>query len=497
MKPADVSISSASDDGFKASSVLSTLNEDGSRRWLTPRLSPGRFLHGRRIVAYLLIALFVTLPLVRFHGFPLVLLDIPARRFHIFGRTFYPTDTLLLAVLLVMVFLTIFWLTALFGRVWCGWACPQTVYMEFVFRPLERLFEGAPGRRAKGWLQTSGYGKILKLASYLLISFGLAHVFLAYFVSWDLLSQWVFGSPWKHPLGFFVVAFVTAAMMFNFGYFREQVCLVACPYGRFQSVMLDRHSIIVRYDRGRGEPRRGSTVALPILESGPQQGDCIDCHMCVTTCPTGIDIRNGLQMECIGCAQCIDACDAVMEKTHKPKGLIRYSSQAAMSGAKFKFLRPRVVLYPAVLGALAGLFTIVLSGTSIADVTILRGPGQPFTALADGLVENNLRIKIINRTAAAADFTAEVQGVEGARIGDGSGSLRVDAGQIYAEPFPLFVPRGEIKHGKRDVFIIIRGPEQFERRIPFTALGPAGDHKQEEKSEHKDGETREHERSDH
>jgi len=485
---------SAEDGGAtRAGSVLSTLNEDGSRRWLRPRVSPGKFLSARRMVAYSLIAIFLLLPLVRVGGFPLVLLDIPARRFHILGQTFFPTDTLLLALLVVMVFLTIFWLTALFGRVWCGWACPQTVYMEFLFRPLERFFEGAPGRKPKGWIQNSGIRKPLKLATYLACSLALAHVFLAYFVSWDLLRQWVIGAPSEHPLGFGVVMLVTAGMMFNFGYFREQVCLVACPYGRFQSVMLDRHSITVRYDRGRGEPRapfkgREATVALPVLGTGASAGDCIDCHMCVTTCPTGIDIRKGLQMECVGCAQCIDACDTVMTKVKRPTGLIRYSSLASMSGERFRVLRPRVVLYPIVLMLLAGLFAYTLSNTGVADVTVLRGPGQPFTVMPSGDVENSLRLKLVNRTSKAAEFRIEVDGADGARIGADSVRL-LEPGQTETSPLAVLLPRDAFEHGRKQIRIVVRGPEQFERRVPYVALGPS------EKPDRKPSE--EHERDKH
>lgn len=457
--------------------MLSTLNEDGSRRWLKPRVSPGKFLSGRRVVAYALISLFVALPLIPVRGFPLILLDIPARRFHILGQTFFPTDTLLLALLAVMAFLTIFWLTALFGRVWCGWACPQTVYMEFVFRPLERLFEGAPGRKPKGILQNSGIRKPLKFVTYLVFSLALAHVFLAYFVSWDLLRQWVTGSPAAHPLGFGVVVTVTAAMMFNFGYFREQVCLVACPYGRLQSVMLDRHSVTVRYDRERGEPRSAmrAPVALPVLSAAPEDpGDCIDCRMCVTTCPTGIDIRNGLQMECVGCAQCIDACDTVMRKVKRPTGLIRYSSQAAMNGERFRLLRPRVVLYPTVLVLLAGLFIFTLAHTGIADVMVLRGPGQPFTVLPGGEVENNLRLKLVNRTAQPADFSVRVEGVPGARLATNE-TIRVEGGKTETSSLVVSLPRGSFERGRRRIAIIVSGPAGFERREAYIALGPAAE----------------------
>ena len=287
--------------------VLSTLEADGSRRWLKPKLSKGALLLKRRILAYVLIAIFTLVPFIKIAGKPLVLLDITARRFTILGFTFLPTDTVLLAIFMVGLLLSVFLFTALFGRVWCGWACPQTVYMEFLFRPIERLFEGTVGR--------GGYKKkvapwrtALKYVVYFILCVYLANTFLAYFIGVDRLSEWVTQSPFRHPVPFAVMAFVTFAMMVDFCYFREQLCLIACPYGRFQSVLLDQNSLIVAYDKNRGEPRgklrkkkKDQAEALPII------GDCIDCGNCVTTCPTGIDIRKGLQMECINCTQCIDA----------------------------------------------------------------------------------------------------------------------------------------------------------------------------------------------
>lgn len=479
--------------GISASSVLSTMNDDGSRRWLKPRVSLGRFLRSRRAVAYSLIAIFAGAPFVRIYGRPLLLIDIAAREFHILGSTFYPTDTLLMALLLVGAFLTIFWVTALLGRVWCGWACPQTVYMEFLFRPIERFFEGAPGRTKKG-IAKSKMAKPLKWISYFAASAVIAHLFLAYFVPWETLRHWMFGSPGAHPAGFLVVLAVTLAMTFDFGYFREQVCLVACPYGRFQSVMLDRHSLIIRYDRKRGEPRghkragKTATVSLPVLAASPatapvtaaaaiglpEVGDCVDCKACVTTCPTGIDIRNGLQMECIGCAQCIDACDAVMDKLQRPRGLIRYSSQAAMEGKKFKLIRPRVMLYPTVITVLAALFAFVLLNTGLADVTVMRGLGQPFTVLAEGNVRNTVRVKIANRLREPAKFTITAEGVEGAVLKSEYSTIVVPAGQMQTVPVEIDAPAASFRSGKANVMLVVSGPEKFVMRRPFTLLGPAG-----------------------
>ncbi len=246
--------------------VLSTLNEDGSRRWLRPKLSVGAFFRKRRVVAYALMVVFFLIPYLRMNGRPLVLLDVPHRQFTLFGYTFLPTDTLLFMLLLISIAIGIFLLTALFGRVWCGWACPQTVYMEFLFRPIERFFEGGrSGSMALDKRPGLHPRRLAKNAVYVLLALFLAHTFLAYFVGIDQLVQWVRQSPFEHPTSFLIMAGTTAAIFFDFGWFREQTCLVACPYGRLQSVLLDRQSVIVGYDVLRGEPRTHKVKDHPRL----------------------------------------------------------------------------------------------------------------------------------------------------------------------------------------------------------------------------------------
>ncbi len=496
--------------------VLSTLNRDGSRRWLCPKPSPGRFLTARRVVAWGLIALFVALPFIKINGYPALLLDLPNRRFHVLGLTLLPTDTLLLALFMVGVFVMVFFLTALFGRVWCGWGCPQTVYLEFVYRPLERLFEGTPGRAKKGFLQTSGTGSVLKYACYLLISFILAHVFLSYFVGVETLRVWMTRSPLEHPSSFLIVAGVTAAMMFDFSFFREQTCIVACPYGRLQSVMLDRQSLIVTYDKKRGEPRgrkkNGKTKAVDVslkvladagLGRAQRTGDCVDCKMCVVTCPTGIDIRDGLQMECIGCAQCIDACDHVMTKLGRPKGLIRYSSQAAVEGEKPKMARPRVLIYPTILTIVATLFVLVLAGKGVADMTVVRGMGAPFSVLDSGEVANNAKIKLVNRTDEPMTLGVSARGVRS----PGLAGLRVE---LESEDTPLtlapresrtvlarvIAPAAAFTAGVCEVRVVLtpeRGEGGGSREITglFRLLGPQGGAAARPKPAHEDDERHE------
>ncbi len=450
--------------------VLSTLDADGSRRWLKPKLSKGGLLMSRRIVAYLLIAVFTVTPFLKIAGKPLILLDIPKREFTLFGFTFLPTDTVLLAMFMVGLLLTVFLLTALFGRIWCGWACPQTVYMEFVYRPIERLFEGTAGRGGKSKKAVAGWRTIAKYAVYFLISIYLANTFLAYFIGVEQLGQWVRQSPFSHPVPFLIMAFVTCAMMFDFSVFREQLCIIACPYGRFQSVLLDQNSLIVAYDENRGEPRgkarkKKAGADLPVL------GDCVDCGNCVTTCPTGIDIRQGLQMECINCTQCIDACNLVMEKLGRAQNLIRYSSQAHDRGAKGGLLRPRTIIYPLLLTGIAIAFLTVLTNKKTFDAIIFREPGVPHTLADDGRVRNLLRLKLTNRVEEPRTFTITVTSPEGTSVEVSEADLSLGPREVQTFHIMVLAPRDVFVRGRADLELKVES-ETESRDLRYRLIGP-------------------------
>jgi cytochrome c oxidase accessory protein FixG len=468
--------------------VLATLNKDGSRRWINPKPSDGRYARARRAVGYGLIALFVALPWVKINGLQAVQLDLATRRFDILGHRFLPTDTVLLALLGLSVFVGLFLLTALLGRVWCGWGCPQTVYMELVFRPIERLLEGTPGRRATGWLKTSGAGRVLKYAIFVVLSFALANTFLAYFVGKPTLLTWLTQSPLEHFGPFTVVLVTTGLMLFNFGFFREQMCLVACPYGRFQSALLDKQSLIVAYDQARGEPRgraaRGAT--LPVLAgTSPalnKRGDCVDCGACVATCPTGIDIRKGLQMECINCAQCIDACDAVMTKLGRPTGLIGYYSQDRIEGRPPRVFRPRVLIYPAILTVLVTAFVLVLVNQSPSYIRLIRGMGRPYTQMDDGSIANPIKLHVINRHASAVAYDVQtLDGRSSVRLVDadtpggtaGTGALTLAPGESRSLTGFLSVPASAFVGGKYAASLRISDSSGFSRQFFFHMTGPA------------------------
>ncbi|MBK8996009.1 MAG: cytochrome c oxidase accessory protein CcoG [Myxococcales bacterium] len=446
--------------------VLPTLNADGTRRLIHPKLQPGRYWRARLLTGWGLIALFVALPFVNMNGKPVMLLDVPARQFHLFGSTFLATDGVLLMLLLLSIFVLIIWLTALLGRGWCGWACPQTVYMEFLFRPIERLFEGDRAKQiALDKQKGASLRRIAKNLVFALLSVLVANVFLAYFVGVERLSRWVTQSPLEHPTGFLVMAVTAGLVMLDFAWFREQMCTVACPYARLQSVLLDERSLVVAYDGARGEPRSKG-------KPKPGSGDCIDCNACVVTCPTGIDIREGLQLECIACTQCMDACDSIMDRIGKPRGLIRYSSQEAMETRKRpRYLRPRVLIYPVVLAGFVTALLVVASRIGGADVTILRGIGAPFVEQPDG-IQNQIRVKIENRTSDKQRYQILILDAPDAKLIAPENPLPVRAGSHESTSVFVIAPRESFHDGQRPVRFQITDESGFQKEVSYKLLGP-------------------------
>ncbi len=447
--------------------VLPTLNADGSRRRIHPRLYKGRLYTARLVTAWGLIALFVGLPFLRINGKPALLLDVAGREFSFFGRTFLATDGMLLMLLMITIFLSVIWLTALVGRAWCGWGCPQTVYMEFVFRPIERLFEGGRADQIKLDKQGLSLRRALKYPVFLVLSILVANVFLAYFVGVERLWQWMQESPAEHPVGFLVMGVTAALVMFDFAYFREQMCTVVCPYARLQSVLLDDRSLIVGYDKQRGEPRSKGKA-----QPGANAGDCIDCNACVVTCPTGIDIREGLQLECITCTQCIDACNSIMHKIGKPPGLIRYSSQTSLeTGARTRIARPRAFIYPVLIGVFASALVFFLMRGQSADVTLLRGIGAPYVVQGDG-IRNQLRVKIANRSPATHRYQLELVGATDIKLIAPENPLSVAAGTHETTTIFLVVPKASFVRGKRPLKLRVSDGAEFSTELDYQLLGP-------------------------
>ena len=452
-----------------AEDVLSTLQHDGRRRWLRPRLAAGRWWHRRRAVAYALMVVFVVIPHLRLHGNPLILLDIVAREFTVLGRTFYPTDSLVLALLILSGLLTVVLVTAIAGRAWCGWACPQTVYMEFLFRPIDRLFEGTRGKGGNPRGEVSAVRQVARLLVYVALCMFLAHTFLAYFVGTHRLAAWVRSSPVEHPAAFLVMAATTGLMLFDFLYFREQLCTIACPYGRLQSTMLDEQSLIVAYDHVRGEPRRkGKRIA------GGEAGNCVDCNQCVVVCPTGIDIRQGLQMECISCTQCIDACDSVMDRVGSPRGLIRFSSQDAIDRKPKRLVRIRTIAYPLILVAVLSGLAYALTRNAGFDARIIRGKGAPYSMLAGRQVSNAFSLRLVNRTREQQRYTLQMLQSDDVTVeAIETDALRLQPGESMLVPlqvqFPAYVTLGA---GNRSATLQISDEAEHEQTVEFQILGP-------------------------
>jgi cytochrome c oxidase accessory protein FixG len=340
--------------------------------------------------------------------------------------------------------------------------------MEYLYRPLEALIEGGRNRQLALDAEGANARRLIKNVVFLVVSAFLANTFLAYFVGWDQLLGWMTSPPNQHPLAFAIMLGTTLLMFFDFAYFREQTCIVACPYGRFQSVLLDKQSLIVGYDATRGEPR-----AKWRKKEERTAGDCIDCHLCVSTCPTGIDIREGLQMECIHCTQCIDACDEVMDRIGLERGLIRYTSQAELESGKLAFFRPRVFAYSAILLIMFGAFTLSLAGKSSADVTLLRGLGAPFTVLPSGEVSNQIRIKVANRSPGERSYFFELVDAGNLELIAPENPLIVASGETEMTAAFITAPQSTFAGGEVAITLRISDGVDFSTERSYRLLGPA------------------------
>ena len=385
---------------------VTTIATDGSRRDIEPADVHGRFTHARRWSGWALIAFYVALPWIPVNGYPAVFLDIAGSRFHFFGFTLAAQDTWLLFFGVSGLGFALFFLTALFGRLWCGWACPQTVYLEHVYRVIERWIDGdAPARRAlkAAPLTAAKAGRrVAKHALYVVVSLVITHIFLSYFVSLPEVWHMMRDAPREHWAAF-VFVFVSAGILyFNFAWFREQLCIVICPYGRLQSALTDDHTMGIGYDTKRGEPRGKLGT--------PDAGACVDCNRCVQVCPTGIDIRHGLQLECIGCAACIDACDEVMTRIERPRGLIRYDSFVGLGGGSTRWVRPRTVVYFILLMIGAAVATYAFSTVKPASFMVYRMTGAAYFVDRDD-VRNQFMVRLVNKRSEPATFVVSTEGV--------------------------------------------------------------------------------------
>ncbi|WP_460219639.1 cytochrome c oxidase accessory protein CcoG [Psychroserpens sp. MEBiC05023] len=382
---------------------IGTVNKEGKRAWVYPKKPSGRYYDKRKIVSYVLLTFLFTAPFIKVDGNQFLMFNVLERRFNIFGFPFWPQDFYLfvISMLIGVVFITLF--TVGFGRIFCGWICPQTIFMEMVFRRIEYWIEGDRNKQRKldrqQWDAEKIRKRVLKWFIFLVVSFLIANVFLAYLIGSDKLIRYITDGPLEHLGTLFPLIIFTGVFYFVFAWFREQVCIIACPYGRLQGVLLDNKSIVVAYDHKRGEGDNGRKKFRKNEDrEALGHGDCIDCLQCVHVCPTGIDIRNGTQLECVNCTACIDECDHIMDSINLPKGLIRYASEDNIEKKKKFEYTPRLKGYTAVLFILTGVLVGMLLLRTDLEARILRLPGQLYEHKEGNIISNVFTYKLINKT---------------------------------------------------------------------------------------------------
>jgi cytochrome c oxidase accessory protein FixG len=439
-----------------------------ARQKVYPREVDGRFQRLRTTAAWVLLGIFYAIPWLHWNGRQAVLFDLPARQFHIFGMTLWPQDFYYLTWLLVIAALSLFFFTALAGRLFCGYACPQTVWTE-TFLWMERFVEGSRAQQMKLARAPWSVGKILRKVAkqFLWITFSLwtGFTFVGYFTPVGELAGSIahLGTgPWET----FWVLFYGGATYLNAGYMREQVCKYMCPYARFQSAMFDRDTLIITYDETRGEPRGARKKGVDHKARG--LGDCVDCTLCVQVCPTGIDIREGLQYECIACAACIDACDEVMDKVGYPRGLIRYDTQHGIEGKRKRVMRPRTIVYATLLALLVTGFGYSIGHRNLVGVDVLRDRNALYRERPDETVENVYNVKILNKDGNAHEFTITGSGLPGLRVDYAGPTVWVGPGQVQGVPVRIRIPEHALEGGA-DIQVSIQATDQPQLRASGKA----------------------------
>jgi cytochrome c oxidase accessory protein FixG len=458
------------DQSFRDS--VATINKEGKRNFLFPKKPKGTLYRWRTIASLVYLVVFFSLPFIEWQGQPLFLFNIVERKFILFGQIFWPQDFFIFAIGLLTFIVFIILFTVVFGRVWCGWACPQTVFMEMVFRKIEYWLDGdaSAQKRLKEmpWNSYKIRKRATKIAVFFALSFLIANFALSYLIGMDEVLRMVHEGIGANVGTFTSLISFTTVFFLVFYWFREQACIVVCPYGRLQGVLLDRKSMVVAYDYVRGEPRgklkREAAIDTP-------NGDCVDCFACVKVCPTGIDIRNGTQLECINCTACIDACDAIMEKINKPLGLIRYDSEDNIVHAKKKSFNWRLISYSAILVVLLGFLAYLLASRDDVDATVLRTPGQIFNTLPDGRISNLYSIKLANKTRKDLPITLKLEGING-EVTLVAPSLTVPAESYQQAPFFVKLARPEVARRKTEITIGVYEGTKKIKTATTTFLGP-------------------------
>ena len=453
--------------------ALASVHADGRRKWVYARQPSGRYYRARTILSWFLLAFLFAAPFIRVNGQQFVLLGFLDRRFVLFGLTFWPQDFYLVVLLALTVLLTLALSTTAFGRIWCGWLCPQTVFMEMLFRKIEYAIEGSAAQQLRRdraaptvrvWVT-----RALKHTIFFALSFLIANVFLSYIIGSDALWKIVTDPPGRHVAGLIAITVFSLVFYGVFARFREQACTLACPYGRVMSALIDEHTLTVTYDRVRGEPR----AHLRVAGSEAPAGDCIDCAQCVTVCPTGIDIRNGIQLECVNCAACIDACDPVMRRLGRAPGLIRITSDEAIRVGATRWLTGRVKAYAAVWAIVTTAVIASIATRPALDVLILRQPGTLYVDTGGGSVANFYTVQVFNRTNTTHGLLYTAVAPAGAHI-EPLGSIDT------ATPYGLIesrllvrVPVASLAGASTPLRFEVRMDGQLLETIDSTFIGPS------------------------
>lgn len=450
---------------------IATVDAEGKRRWIFPRKPKGIFYERRKWVSYLLLIMLFAGPLLQWNGQPLFLFNLLERKFILFGITFWPQDFHLFVLAMITFFILVVAFTVAFGRIWCGWACPQTIFMEMVFRRIEYWIEGDATQQRKldkaPWKTDKIIKKTSKWAIFYLLSFLIANLLMAYVIGVEELSKIVTESPQENWGTFTFVMLFSGVFYFVFAWFREQACIVVCPYGRLQGAMLSKESIVVAYDYIRGEPRGKKRKA----ETDLSLGDCVDCKACVAVCPTGIDIRNGTQLECVNCTACIDACDDIMDRLDRPRGLIRYDSEDGIAEQKAFRFTPRLIAYSVVLVLLFSILTGLMLSRADIETTIIRTPGSMFEVPRPGYISNLYNLQIINKQRDPLPFRLELLDSEGSIqiVGD---HQEVDGQGIFKGVIIVELPRDELAGRSHKIRVQVWSGDRPIDRVTTNFLGP-------------------------
>jgi len=458
---------------------LSTADKEGHRQWLYPRKPRGRYYRLRTYLSWFLLALMFAGPFVRVNGNPLLLLNFVERKFIILGQIFWPQDMIISAVTLLIFFTGIIVFTAAFGRLWCGWTCPQTVLMEMVFRKIEYFIEGDSANqrilKKSRWTASKIIKKVSKHALFFALSFVIGNTLLAYLIGTEQLFKIVTDNPVDHLQGLTFMILFTLIFYGIFARFREQACTFICPYGRFQSALLDENTLVVAYDYKRGEKR----APLKRSETMKQRdaagaGDCVNCFACVSVCPTGIDIRNGPQMECVQCTACIDACDNIMDKVGRPRGLIRYASLNGIEHREQWRITPRLVGYCVLLLALIGLWMVLVFTRSAVETTFLRAPGALFQQMPDGHFSNLYTVRVVNKTSHAIPLELKLENIRGNLQVMGS-QLIAPAEKLAENSVLIDLDPAVLKSGTTPVVVGVYSKGKRLQTIKTSFIGPRND----------------------